>query len=121
MPITLTNPITISQGTTVIQDDSMTAVTAIANIDMIGNDIIFLLQNGAMSGSAFVLDNLLSQNNDVTLDLVAGGWTDNNNHSGTCDPNTLATINSQIKALVNTLEALVITGGIVAGTETPWS
>jgi len=119
MPVTLTNQVTITEGSTVVQDDTVTVISAV-NIDFIGNTASILIQNGTMVNGAFVLDQLLSQDNFIYMDLTTGNWNDNLGHSGTADPAILTAQTNQFATSRNGGEQFLIASGIVQGTFSPW-
>jgi hypothetical protein len=119
MPITLTNPVTISEGSTVVQDDTVTVISFVS-IDFIGNQLAILLQNGSMVDGNFVMDQILPSDNFVYMDLTTGNWTDNLGHSGTALPAVLAAQVAQFKTSRNGGEQFVLNSGIMEGTFTPW-
>jgi hypothetical protein len=119
MPITLTNEVTLKEGATVVQDDTVSVIAYVA-IDFIGNTLSILVQNGKMVDGSFVLDTLLPQDNEINMDLTTGNWTDWMSNSGTANPTVLAAQLSQFKTSRNGGEQFVISTGTVQGTFTPW-
>lgn len=120
MPITLTNPVTITEGQTTLQADTVTCVTY-ASIDFISNTLTILIQNGSIVDQTFVLDELLSQNNFFFIDLNTGEWNDSFDHSGTVNPTMLAAQVAQLVASRNSGEQFALATGFVLGTATAWS
>jgi hypothetical protein len=122
--ITLTNPITVNQGATQLENNTSSGVmTFRVNFGTEGSQASLLAQfnNGTVSGQVIARSQLTSPV-DLTINLVTGEWSSTNGRSGKLGATQLSNIQTTMKNIRNNLEGFATNpaNGIVDGTQVPW-
>lgn len=120
MPITLTNPVTVTEGETVEESDLSAAITFVW-IDFVNQELCITVENGTVSGSTFTSGVEIPVVVQLTMDLTTGDWTTTNGLSGTANPAVLAAQIAQFTTSRNNGEQFMLAIGAVAGSYTAWA
>ncbi len=120
MPITLTNPVVVSQGSNTIESDASAAANHIElNLDQ--GLAIIRFKNGTLAGGIFTAGTVAPGNVVVTINLITGDWTSSTGQSGTLSGVALQTGQQQVETYANGVESFATSQGIIPGTQVPWS
>jgi len=122
--IKLTNPISINQGATQIENNTDTGVmTFDINFGTAGSQSALhaVFHNGTVSGQVISKSNLTAPV-ELNINLVTGEWAATNGRSGKLGATQLNNINTTFKNIRNNLEGFATNpaNGIVDGTQVPW-
>lgn len=120
MSITLTNPVTVSSGAGITETDASAAITLIS-IDFVHQTVGIVMQNGTVSGKAFIPGTFVPMWVELTMDLTTGNWTTSSGLSGTASPAVLAAVGAVFTNTRNNGEQFMLNNGAVAGTYVAWS
>ena len=118
--ITLTNALSYSEGTTVVESDANNALVQMSQNWQTANQLTVELAYGNMVSGAFV-QGQRAHAVRVILDFSSGTWTASNGLSGTLSSTQLSQIQSALRQARNIVEQFATTAGVVPGTQTPWT
>lgn len=120
MSITLTNAYKVTNGVTVIENDTQGACMGFSVNFGLGTancSILFLL--GLVSGLSLI-PGTFSPQDTLNVDLTSGAWQATTGQSGTLSGPNLASFVAQLKTLRNLFESFATANNVVPGTAVPW-